>query len=257
MAGKVLLINHGNALMANTLKRLLGEMEIETVQTEPVLESVTPLIKGKGALILFAGEFVFDTPDLLVYLKDICFGEDMPLCVAGSEQEIAEIRKIIPEKLISHAFPRPFDVKSIAGVLRELVSGGAGMGRGKHILMVDDDTLFLQAMQSWIGGRYQVTATKSGMQAITYLASHKPDLILLDYDMPVTSGPQVLEMIRSEQNSADIPVIFLTGRNDRDSVMSVMHLRPEGYLIKSQPREEIIASIDRFFETRKWENLYS
>jgi hypothetical protein len=36
--------------------------------------------------------------------------------------------------------------------------------------------------------------------------------------------------------------------------MRVVHLRPEGYLLKSQPREEIIASIDRFFETKTWEN---
>jgi DNA-binding NarL/FixJ family response regulator len=75
--------------------------------------------------------------------------------------------------------------------------------------------------------------------------------------MPVTSGPQVLEMIRSEPNCANIPVIFLTGRNDRESVMSVMRLKPDGYLLKSQLRDAIITSVDRFFETRKWENLYS
>ena len=111
-------------------------------------------------------------------------------------------------------------------------------------------------MQGWLAPRYRVTATRSGMQAITYIPEHTPDLILLDYDMPVTPGPQVLEMIRSEPNSAQIPVIFLTGKNDRESVVSVMRLKPEGYLLKSMSREDILASVDRFFETRKWENLY-
>ena len=48
-----------------------------------------------------------------------------------------------------------------------------------------------------------------------YIADNKPDLILLDYEMPVTSGPQVLEMIRSETKTDTIPVIFLTGKGDR------------------------------------------
>ncbi|MCR4652829.1 MAG: response regulator [Eubacterium sp.] len=257
MAGKVLLINHGNALMANTLKRLLGEMEIEMSSVEPEMEKVASEIKGADVLMLFAGDYVYTALDLLVYLKDICFGEDKPLCIMGDEQEIAEIRKSVPEKLISYVFTRPANVRDIAQQMQALINSGDGKAAARQILLVDDDTMFLQTMQSWFGSRYHVTATKSGMQAITYLASHKPDLILLDYDMPVTSGPQVLEMIRSEPNCADIPVIFLTGRNDRESVMSVMRLKPDGYLLKSQLRDAIITSVDRFFETRKWENLYS
>ena len=254
MAGKVLLINHGNALMANTLKRLLGELQIDIAQAEPSPEKIKPETKGAKVLIFLAGDYVYGKPELPVCLKELCSGGKRLLCVMGSEQELAEIRKTIPAELITREFRKPFNMKNVAGEVGNLVNGAGQKEPAKHILMVDDDALFLQAMQSWLGGRYQVTATKSGMQAITYLAAHKPDLILLDYDMPVTSGVQVLEMIRSEPNSADIPVIFLTGRNDRDSVMRVVHLRPEGYLLKSQPREEIIASIDRFFETKTWEN---
>ncbi len=256
MAGKVLLINHGAALMANTLSNLLREMEIDTIRVEPSIDKITPEMHGANALMLFAGDFVFDSPELLVYLKDACFAEDKPLCVMGYEKEIAEVREIIPESLISREFVRPVDVKSISSTLCSLVRAGESRRQEKHIMLVDDDTLFLQAMQSWLGIKYNVTATKSGMQAITYIAAHKPDLILLDYDMPITPGPQVLEMIRSEPGSAMIPVIFLTGRNDRESVERVMQLRPDGYLRKSMSKENILASVDKFFETKKWENLY-
>ncbi len=92
------------------------------------------------------------------------------------------------------------------------------------------------------------------MQAITYIAAHTPDLILLDYDMPITPGPQIMEMIRSEPNSAGIPIIFLTGKSDRESVMNVMRLKPQGYLLKSLSKEEIIAAVDQFFTTRKGQN---
>ena len=63
---------------------------------------------------------------------------------------------------------------------------------------MDDDPTFLKLVKNWLEEEYKVTIVNSGMQAITYLATNTPDLILLDYEMPVTSGPQVLEMIRSD-----------------------------------------------------------
>lgn len=64
-----------------------------------------------------------------------------------------------------------------------------------------------------------MTIVTSGAQAMMYVADNQPDLILLDYEMPVTSGPQVLEMLRSEPKTAKIPVIFLTGKGGRDKLV--------------------------------------
>lgn len=80
---------------------------------------------------------------------------------------------------------------------------------------------------------------------------NRPDTVLLDYEMPVCDGRQTLEMIRSEKATANIPVIFLTGRGDRESVKKVMALKPEGYLLKTMPEEEIKKIIDDFFAKRK------
>ncbi|MBR3561060.1 MAG: response regulator [Oscillospiraceae bacterium] len=54
--------------------------------------------------------------------------------------------------------------------------------------------------------------------------------------MPVTSGAQVLEMIRSEPGTAHIPVIFLTGKDDSEGVRRVLELKPDGYILKSIDR---------------------
>ena len=58
-------------------------------------------------------------------------------------------------------------------------------------------------------------------------------------------------MIRSEAEFADIPVIFLTSKGDKESVMKVMELKPDGYLLKTMPPEQIKKSVDDFFERRK------
>ena len=116
------------------------------------------------------------------------------------------------------------------------------------ILIVDDDVTFLKIVKKWLMGNYQVTLVKSGAQALQYLAAgHRPDLILLDYDMPDTSGPEVLEMIRSEPNSADIPVIFLTGKDDME--MEAMSEKPQGYLLKSMSQAHIVDAVDAYFAT--------
>ena len=85
------------------------------------------------------------------------------------------------------------------------------------------------------------------MNAITWLAKNKADLILLDYEMPVITGPKVLEMIRSEAETSTIPVMFLTGNADRQSIMKVLELKPADYLLKKIDRAGLREKIDNFF----------
>lgn len=118
----------------------------------------------------------------------------------------------------------------------------------KKILIVDDSAVVRKSMQKLLESDYEVTEASSGMAAIRSITLNKPDLILLDFEMPVCDGMQVLEMIRTEKDFTNIPVIFLTGRNDTESVKKVLALKPAGYLIKSLEPEEIRESIHKFFK---------
>jgi DNA-binding NarL/FixJ family response regulator len=75
---------------------------------------------------------------------------------------------------------------------------------------------------------------------------NKPDLVLLDYEMPVCNGKQTLEMLRSAKEFAKIPVIFLTGRDDPQLVRELLSLKPAGYLLKYLKPDEIKEKIDAF-----------
>ncbi len=117
----------------------------------------------------------------------------------------------------------------------------------KKILVIDDSDTVCLAMQELLGADYEVTSVKSGLAGIRCMTLNRPDLVLLDYEMPVCDGVQVLEMIRAEEDFAKIPVFFLTGRVDKGSITRVMPLRPEGYLIKNQQPEDIKKNIDGYF----------
>ncbi len=118
----------------------------------------------------------------------------------------------------------------------------------KKVLVVDDSEFMLKTMHELLGKDYEVLLAKSGLSAIRGITLERPDLILLDYEMPVCDGSQVLEMIRAEKDFADIPVIFLTSRVDRESVKKVIELKPEGYLSKSLQPVDVKREVDHFFE---------
>lgn len=117
----------------------------------------------------------------------------------------------------------------------------------KSILIVDDDPTYLNLVREWLKELYKVSIVKSGMQAIKYLSKNRVDLILLDYEMPITSGPQVLEMLRSDEDTKSIPVMFLTSKSDKKSVMEVVSLRPEAYFLKTIKRDELISRLAEYF----------
>lgn len=121
----------------------------------------------------------------------------------------------------------------------------------KKILVVDDSATVRRQVESLLGRDYEVSVVESGVAAIRTVALNKPDLILLDYDMPVFNGKQTLELIRSEIASADIPVIFLTSRNDAAAVKGVLSLSPSGYLLKSMESADIKKRVDGFFANDK------
>ncbi len=120
----------------------------------------------------------------------------------------------------------------------------------RKILVVDDSDFMRGRIVKLLSADYELIEASSSISAIKKIAVNRPDLVLLDYEMPVCDGRQALEMIRSDKDIADIPVIFLTGRGDKESVKNVVSLKPEGYLLKVKPDEEIKKSIDSFFEKR-------
>ncbi len=254
MTSNILIISHGSAFMTNALVSSLQKAGFVTTVTEPDIKVIGQKRKETDIYLFYAGEYIFDKADILVYMKDVCAEDEKPLCVVGYDKEITEIKTTIPAKYISREFKRPFDMKDLTSALLSLAEADEERRKGRHILLVDDDPTFLKMMQDWLSMKYNITSVRSGMQAITYIATHKPDLILLDYDMPITPGPQVMEMIRSEHNASEIPIIFLTGKSDRESVLTVMALKPQGYLLKTMSKEEIVEAVDHFFETKKWKN---
>ncbi len=84
----------------------------------------------------------------------------------------------------------------------------------KQILIVDDMPANLEFAVGLLKDTYKVAAAKSGAKAIAYMERNHPDLILLDVNMPEMDGFETIKHIKSNPETADIPVIFLTADGD-------------------------------------------
>lgn len=115
----------------------------------------------------------------------------------------------------------------------------------KHILMVDDNVQSLRSMRKMLQETYRVSIATSATQAMTKMGKDRPNLIILDYDMPVCDGRKMLQMIRAEKPLQDIPVIFLTGVSDKEHIMKVLELKPAGYFLKPPVLSEIFSKIEK------------
>lgn len=120
----------------------------------------------------------------------------------------------------------------------------------RKVLVVDDSATVRQGIRKLLTEDYDVALAQSGTAAIRCIILDKPDLVLLDYEMPVCDGRQVLEMIRSEDTLSDTPVIFLTGRSDPETVKKLVALKPDGYLVKDLKPAQIKQKIDEYFRKR-------
>ena len=121
-------------------------------------------------------------------------------------------------------------------------------GRKKSILIIDDDPAYMKMVHEWLKDDFKVTMTISGGQALDWLKTNKADLILLDYELPVMPGPQILEKLRSGADTKETPVMILTGRNDRESIMRILSLSPADYLLKNIGKDELRNKVQGFLK---------
>lgn len=91
----------------------------------------------------------------------------------------------------------------------------------KHILLVDDVSTNLKCEELILHNKYKITKVKSGEEALRYLETMVPDLILLDIHLRKMDGYEVMEYMKKNPKTAGIPVIFLTADVQEDEDRSI------------------------------------
>jgi putative two-component system response regulator len=100
------------------------------------------------------------------------------------------------------------------------------------IIMVDDNTATLAIGRNMLKTFYKVYPAPSAAEMFNIMKKHLPDLILLDIDMPVMNGFETIKQLKADPRFVDIPVIFLTAKDDDDSELEGLNLSAADYIFK-------------------------
>ena len=247
MSDSVLMVSRVDSFMVNAIKYKLEAEGFLCSFASTESPNIKNSIDEKKIIILYMDESILERPDLMIYLKDKCNDDEKKLILIGSPADFAVVNEYISDNFLAGKLERPIDMQQLIGLLKGVQTTAQEENDKKSVLIVDDDATYLRTVRDWLKDKYKVYMANSGIQALTWLAKNHADLVLLDYMMPVASGPEILEMIRSEEFSRDIPVIFLTSKSDKESVKNVMKLNPQGYLLKSISKEVLRSEIEKYF----------
>ena len=118
----------------------------------------------------------------------------------------------------------------------------------KHILIVDDVTTNLKVAGDVLKDKYQLSMAKSGAQALEFLKKAKPDLILLDVRMPGMDGYETLEHIKSNVETSNIPVVFLTVDDKRESEIKGLKMGAMDFILKPFEPDIMLSRIEKILQ---------
>ena len=103
----------------------------------------------------------------------------------------------------------------------------------------------LKVIRDYLHEDYEVATAKSGQIAYKFLEKKHTDLVLLDYEMPDEKGPDVFKNIRAIPGMEHVPIVFLTGVKDKERLVEIVKVKPQGYISKPIERNALFEMIHK------------
>jgi len=124
------------------------------------------------------------------------------------------------------------------------------------VLIVDDVTSMLRAMQYALNDRYKVYILSKSQDALDFLRTKSPDLILLDYLMPVLDGFDLIRMIRAMPEYEDTPIIIITTEGTMDHVNKAISIGASDFIVKPFNPKELNDKVAKHIRIAKQMRLF-
>ncbi|MGO1117172.1 response regulator [Rhodovibrionaceae bacterium A322] len=126
-------------------------------------------------------------------------------------------------------------------------SGDATASEAKTVLVVEDNDLNMKLFHDLLEAHgYNILQTKDGMEALRIAREHKPDLILMDIQLPEVSGLEVTKWIKEDDNLRSIPVIAVTAFAMKGDEEKIREGGCEAYIAKPISVTSFLETVGRF-----------
>lgn len=123
------------------------------------------------------------------------------------------------------------------------------------VAIIDDEPMVSNLLAARFRKRdFEVVLEADALRALDFISEHRPDLLLLDVEMPGKNGLDVLEDIRNKYTSFELPVIMVTSHGDSEMVVKALSTGANDYLTKPVTMEVAIARIETQLKLRSLHN---
>lgn len=128
------------------------------------------------------------------------------------------------------------------------------MKKNTHTLLVVDDEYFEQELLKMLlkGEKYEVIVASNGEQALQIVTQNKPDLILLDLVMPGLDGFQTAKLLKENPETRKIPVVVVTGMEDRNKRIEALEIGVDDFLNKPVDKIELLVRVKNLLQSRTY-----
>lgn len=113
----------------------------------------------------------------------------------------------------------------------------------RKILIIDDESLTLEVLQSIFAREFDVTATLDPEEGVEIALRTKPHLVLVDLQMPKMNGIEVVEKLRQSDITREVPVLLISGQNDLSDRVMAFHKGADDFIMKPYSRDELYARV--------------
>ena len=253
---KALIVGELNPVLMNINQCLINEFETQMCEAD--LETIKKMRKLlQPDLLVISQQGIDGKEDVLILdmLKEkmpkmpIVFIETVTAKNHLSEYErvfpnfVLLKRPIVKSKLINTCYKVIGEDEKFAE--KATKAGDKKDVLKKRVMVIDDNPLLLRNMKHLLEKRYQVFIATSGEKALEFIPKKKPDIILLDYEMPGMDGRETFMKIKENPETRNIPVLFLTGISDKAHIYAALELEPAGYILKPAAEEKLFSQIEQ------------
>lgn len=253
---KALIVGELNPVLMNINQCLINEFETQMCEAD--LETIKKMRKLlQPDLLVISQQGIDGKEDVLILdmLKEkmpkmpIVFIETVTAKNHLSEYErvfpnfVLLKRPIVKSKLINTCYKVIGEDEKFAE--KATKAGDKKDAVKKRVMVIDDNPLLLRNMKHLLEKRYQVFIATSGEKALEFIPKKKPDIILLDYEMPGMDGRETFMKIKENPDTRNIPVLFLTGISDKAHIYAALELEPAGYILKPAAEEKLFSQIEQ------------
>lgn len=243
---KIAIVLQHYSIVVKGIERKLKEFGYEVTIINPESDLLKAISENTDLFVLYlpkdskTDEEEEMTFHMLLQVCDVMQTYKKSMVLIGEKDYRNNLMAVHPLIRESEWVDRPVNMNVLELAVARALSGNGQATIKKQILIVDDDPTYASMVRTWIKEFYKTDILTSGKQVLMFLDRKKVDLILLDYEMPVMNGTQVFKMLRRDSMTADIPVVFLTGVGSAEEVKQVLALKPDGYVLKSTTREQLL-----------------